>query len=187
MKNNKIKTLVLVVAAILVQSSSVYAASTKTKDEDLDNITPGFQQEDIQKSNDRVNSFTNTFTGSQVKEDNTNQSTTNNQSTTANSGSGATTKNNIANTILSTQTSTGVDGDFWGITKEGKWILIEQGVPVIGWEIVNGSWYYMDANGVMQTGWLNYNGEWYYLKNNGQMAANTIIDGYILNSDGALI
>ena len=30
------------------------------------------------------------------------------------------------------------------------------------------------------------NNKWYYFYSNGEMAANTTIDGYVLNSDGSL-
>ena len=44
--------------------------------------------------------------------------------------------------------------------------------------------YYVDKNGVMQTGWIFRGGEWNYFYGNGEMAKNTVIDGYIINSDG---
>ena len=58
-----------------------------------------------------------------------------------------------------------------------------------GWhKDVNGKWYYLEANGSMKTGWLkDSEGNWYYLNGDGSMAVNTIIDGYRLGSNGALI
>lgn len=45
----------------------------------------------------------------------------------------------------------------------------------------------MDSNGVMQTGWVNYKGNWYYLYSSGQMAANTWVEGYYVNSSGIMV
>ena len=39
----------------------------------------------------------------------------------------------------------------------------------------------------MATGWKYVNNKWYYLNENGDMAYNTVIDGYRLDSDGAWI
>ena len=40
----------------------------------------------------------------------------------------------------------------------------------------------------MQTGWIkDSNGLWYYFNNSGDMAVNTIIDGYEVDSTGACI
>jgi len=57
----------------------------------------------------------------------------------------------------------------------------------IGWQKVNGVWYYFDINGMLQTGWVNDNGTWYYCDKTGAMLRNITIDGYSLNSSGALI
>ena len=45
-------------------------------------------------------------------------------------------------------------------------------------------WYNFDNNGYIKTGWIQDGGKWYYLNSRGIMAKNTIIDGYIINSDG---
>ncbi|WP_293978482.1 hypothetical protein [uncultured Clostridium sp.] len=58
-----------------------------------------------------------------------------------------------------------------------------------GWFKDNdGKWYYMSDNGEMQTGWIkDSNGKWYYLNDSGVMLSDTIIDGYVLDEDGAWI
>lgn len=57
----------------------------------------------------------------------------------------------------------------------------------VGWKFINGQWYYFNESGVMQTGWLSDNGKWYYLNSLGAMMHDTVIDGYTLNTSGALI
>lgn len=46
---------------------------------------------------------------------------------------------------------------------------------------------YLDSNGVKMTGWINDNNKWFYLDNDGIMLINTVVDGYKLGADGALI
>lgn len=59
-------------------------------------------------------------------------------------------------------------------------------VKTTGWYKSSNCWrFYKD--GVMQTGWIYDNGNWYYCYSNGQMASNTTIDGYKLNSNGSWI
>ncbi len=92
---------------------------------------------------------------------------------------------------------------------EGTWYYFgEDGCAVTGWQEIGGKWYYMDAGCRMQTGWLEQDGAWYYLDSTGEMvtgwyemspafwyyfyedgtmAADTVIDGYRLGSDGARI
>lgn len=189
MKRNKLKILSLVLVAALAQGTCVHAASssdkTYTKDE-LQNLTPGFEANDIAKSNYKVSSNKNTFSSSQQTTDTTTSDTTTTTTTTTTTDTTAT-DSAPANQIVSTTPSTGIKGDFWGKTKDGKWILIEQGVPVSGWRNVKGKWYYMDADGVMQTGWINDGETWYFLQSDGSMAYNTYIGAYYLNSDGAWV
>jgi len=183
MKINKLRILALTIVTVLAQGTCTYAASTTgnyTKDE-LNNLTPGFESADIAKSNYKVNSYTNTFSSSQTQ-DNTADTTMSTTATTANN----TKDSKVGNVIVSTMPSTGIKGDFWGETSEGKWILLEQGVPVSGWKMVRGKWYYMDADGVMQTGWINDNESWYYLNSGGDMAYNTYVGGYYLDWSGAM-
>ena len=67
----------------------------------------------------------------------------------------------------------------------GKWYYMESsGAMRTGWIWLDGKWYYLDGSGAMQTGWVWTGGKWYYLYKDGSMAANTVIDGYYLNSQG---
>ncbi|NRZ87842.1 hypothetical protein DFR97_003617 [Clostridium beijerinckii] len=60
MKNNKLRILSLALLAFLAQGSCTYAASSDksdyTKDE-LNNLTPGWDAKDIDKSNYKVDSY----------------------------------------------------------------------------------------------------------------------------------
>jgi glucan-binding YG repeat protein len=90
----------------------------------------------------------------------------------------------------------------------GKWYYLNpSGDMAAGWKQISGKWYYFDASGVMKTGWLQSSGKWYYLNpggdmatgwkkinnkwyyfyNDGSMAYNTVIQGYKLGKDGAMI
>lgn len=185
MKFKKPMMRTLIIVFILIQGKNAYAVSSNNSSVDLENITPGYSQEEIQSSSDRVNSFTNTFTGSSFGIA---------EKTDSKKKTESINKNEVAsqqimpeNVIITSQQSTGKQGDFWGRTADGKWILIENNVPATGWKIVKNKWYYMNFDGVMQTGWLKDNGIWYYLKSNGEMAVNTIIDGYRINGSGVLI
>lgn len=185
MKFKKLMMITLMIASILIQGKNAYAASSNNSSVDLDNITPGYSQEEIKSSNDRVNSFTNTFTGSSFEI----VGKTDSKKTTESINKNEAVSQSIMpkNIIITTQQSTGIEGDFWGRTEDNKWILIENNVPATGWKMVRNKWYYMNFDGVMQTGWLKDNGIWYYLKSNGEMAVNTIIDGYRINGSGVLI
>jgi len=94
----------------------------------------------------------------------------------------------------------------WENSAQG-WKYIKNGQPANGWNLIDGSWYFMDPIGVMQTswqqldkkwyflkdsgamatGWIQSNGQWYYLYNDGAMASSTTIDGYILDANGAWV
>ncbi len=196
MKINKFRILTLAIVAVLAQGTCAYAtSSTKddyTKDE-LNNLEPGFEWTDIDKSNYRVskdiNSFSSAMTPQQVAASESTTSTTTASTTTTTTSTNTTnqtTDSNVGNTIVSTSPSTGNSGDYWGKTSDGKWVLLEQGVPASGWKMVRGKWYYMDPDGVMQTGWVNDGQSWYYLNSGGDMAYNTIINGYYLDWSGAM-
>lgn len=78
----------------------------------------------------------------------------------------------------------------WVKNQDGKWYHLNvSGNMETGWlKDQDNKWYYLDNSGVMKTGWLkNQDNKWYYLNNDGSMASNTTIDGYNLDSDGALI
>jgi len=184
MKSNKFRILTLAVVAILAQGTCVYAASstdTYTKDE-LNNLEPGFENTDIAKSNYKVNSDINRYSSQQTKDSTTDTTTSTTAITTANT----TIESNPGNIPVSTIPSTGRAGDYWGKTSTGKWLLLEQGVPVSGWKMVRGNWYYMNPDGVMQTGWVNDGDKWYYLNSGGDMAYNTYVGNYYVGSDGAM-
>lgn len=185
MKNYKLKILSLTLIGVLAQGTYTYAASSSNDDytkEELNNMTPGWEKDDINKSNYKINSYKNSFSSEKTDTDDT-------KDNTDNTDTPATTTSmdmNVGNVIVSSSPSTGNRGDFWGKTADGKWILIEQGVPASGWRLVRGKWYYMDSDGVMQTGWVNYGENWYYLNPDGSMAYNTYVDGYYLDWSGAM-
>lgn len=56
-----------------------------------------------------------------------------------------------------------------------------------GWLYLNGLWYYLDFNGSKQKGWQYINGKWYFFYDTGVMAANTVVNGYQIGTDGAWI
>lgn len=67
--------------------------------------------------------------------------------------------------------------------------LDSAGIMQTGWiKDTNGLWYYLDASGAMKTGWFrDTDGKWYYLYDDGEMAVDTTIDGYTVDSTGAWI
>lgn len=74
----------------------------------------------------------------------------------------------------------------WLLDK-GNWYYLNpwSGEMATGWKQVGSQWYYLHAyNGAMQTGWHQIGYHWYYMHQDGHMAANEIINGYYLNSDG---
>ncbi|MDF2882313.1 MAG: hypothetical protein K0R54_2870 [Clostridiaceae bacterium] len=70
----------------------------------------------------------------------------------------------------------------------GKWYYLQtSGAMKIGWHSEGGKWYLLQPCGAMKTGWYREGNKYYYLKSNGEMAANTVIGGYRLGSDGAWV
>ena len=187
MNSKKFKTLILAMAAVLVQSTSVYATSNKSDytREDLENIQPGFGWEDIYKSQYKVSTSVNNYSSTQTPKEIAEKLGDESDSTTSSSTT-STDSADTQNSIVKTMPSTGRQGDWWGKTSSGKWMLFEQGVPVIGWKQVSGKWYYMDLEGIMQTGWLNDGVNWYYLGPSGDMAYNTYVDGYYVDWNGVM-
>lgn len=62
------------------------------------------------------------------------------------------------------------------------------GAMKTGWVADNEYWYFMGKSGVMQTNtWIESNGNRYFIQDNGIMAADTVKDGYELDSDGKAI
>lgn len=53
-----------------------------------------------------------------------------------------------------------------------------------GWVNLDGTWYLLASSGEMLTGWQSYNGNWFYLYPSGELATNTTIDGWSVNSAG---
>lgn len=184
MKSNKSKILALVLIAVLSQGTSTYASSSDEgyDKKELENLTPGWSGA-IDKSQYKVKSDTNTFSSTQVEDKDKEKEE--DDSTTTSTTPTNTIESNTGNVPVSTSPSTGNKGDFWGKTSDGKWLLFEQGVPVRGWRMVSGKWYYMNPEGVMQTGWVNYNDAWYYLNSGGDMAYNTWVNGYYVDWNGA--
>ncbi len=72
------------------------------------------------------------------------------------------------------------DGGLW-------YYLAGSGLMKTGWLYDAGAWYYLVGSGAMTTGWLNDNGTWYYFVGSGAMAVNTTIDGYTIDSNGAMV
>jgi hypothetical protein len=100
-------------------------------------------------------------------------------------------------------------------SKENWFLILADGSKAKGWNRVNGYWYFFDNNtGVMLTGWFQdtdknwyylYNGSdkvlvgamltgwqyidnnWYYFNASGAMESDSVVDGYTLGSNGALI
>ncbi|MVX62885.1 hypothetical protein GKZ28_04100 [Clostridium chromiireducens] len=73
--------------------------------------------------------------------------------------------------------------------KYSKYYYFQQDANMAtGWISYNGKWYYLDNSGAMVTGWFkDMNGNWYYLNSSGDMAENTVINGYKINSNGIWI
>lgn len=74
----------------------------------------------------------------------------------------------------------------WIQPTPGAWYYMDgSGYMQRGWIQSGGKWYYLAQDGRMQTGWVQAGGAWYYLYEDGSMAANTVIEGRTLGSDGA--
>ena len=91
----------------------------------------------------------------------------------------------------------------------GSWYHLQaDGTMTTGWLKDGSKWYYLKSSGEMQTGWLKDKGIWYYLENSGAMktsqwfqvsgkyyyvnasgelAVDTIIDGFQVDSNGARV
>ncbi|RII36666.1 N-acetylmuramoyl-L-alanine amidase family protein [Clostridium chromiireducens] len=75
------------------------------------------------------------------------------------------------------------------LLNNGNWYYLDQsGARQSGWYLINNQWYYFDTQGVMKTGWIrDMDGKYYYLQENGVMARDSMINGYKLGVDGAMI
>lgn len=58
--------------------------------------------------------------------------------------------------------------DGWGNWGNARMYYVG-GVPVKGWRIIEGKWYFFDNAGVMLTGECNLNGKWYNLASDGHL------------------
>lgn len=78
----------------------------------------------------------------------------------------------------------------WVVSDGGRWWNYnpEQNPSwSVGWELLDGSWYYFDEDGWMRTGWVLDKDTWYYMNPSGDMASDTWIDGtYYVGTNGAM-
>lgn len=67
------------------------------------------------------------------------------------------------------------------------------GIMKTGWQKIDGDWYYFNTSsdsgttGAMKKGWHKIKGTWYYFYNDGKMAADTWVDVYYIDPNGAWI
>lgn len=74
------------------------------------------------------------------------------------------------------------------LNENSTWYYLdENGIMKTGWIKNLDKWYYLREDGSMVTGWIKVSDKWYYLNNDGSMAYNTVVSGYSLGSDGAMI
>ena len=64
----------------------------------------------------------------------------------------------------------------WWYTQGSSWDT--------GLKEIDGNHYYFDSNGYMKIGWLQSGDSWRYFYGNGEMAHDTVIDGYVINTMG---
>lgn len=74
----------------------------------------------------------------------------------------------------------------WQTVGESRYYLDEDGGRMAtGWFVWKGDWYYAGNDGAIRTGWImDKPGMYYYLNEDGTMAHDTVVDGYVLGSDG---
>ena len=56
----------------------------------------------------------------------------------------------------------------WKQSSQGWWYTKENSYS-IGWNKIDGNWYYFNNTGLMQNGWIDDNGTWYYLNDSGSL------------------
>lgn len=73
---------------------------------------------------------------------------------------------------------------------DGVWYYFgSDGYMKTGWVNDEGIWYYMQPSGDMKTGWLNDKGTWYYMQSSGEMRTGWVNDGgiwYYMQPSGAM-
>lgn len=70
-------------------------------------------------------------------------------------------------TILSIQiTNSTMANAYWKQNSQG-WQFTKGEAYSVGWDKIDGNWYYFDSDGIMETGWINDNNKWYYLNDSG--------------------
>ena len=76
-----------------------------------------------------------------------------------------------------------------GWVKDGSWYYLDgSGAMKTGWLKDNGSWYYLDSSGAMKTSqWFQVSGKYYYVNASGELAVDTTIDGFQVDSNGARV
>lgn len=77
----------------------------------------------------------------------------------------------------------------WRKDSKGLWYFLggDGAMVTARWLKSNdGKWYYLLSDGSMVTNeWIHWNGKQYYVGANGVMAANTVVDGWVVGPDGA--
>ena len=77
-----------------------------------------------------------------------------------------------------------------GWLKDGsKWYYLKSsGEMQTGWLKDKGIWYYLESSGAMKTSqWFQVSGKYYYVNASGELAVDTIIDGFQVDSNGARV
>lgn len=189
------KILACILAGLMCQCTVVFADDEEITNEDVNNMTPGWNNKDKRISDYKLTNTNDMFslngansTSSDDDKDSKDDKDKDNETTFDQIIGKEDESNDSAEqaVIVYATTSTGRKNSYWGQTSDKKWMLIENGSPAVGWKYVGGNWYYMNTGGIMQTGWVNYKNKWYYLNSNGTMARNTWIGNYYLGTDGAM-
>lgn len=77
-----------------------------------------------------------------------------------------------------------------GWLKDGsKWYYLKSsGEMQTGWLKDKGIWYYLESSGAMKSSqWFQVSGKYYYVNASGELAVDTIIDGFQVDSNGARV
>ncbi|MDM0612705.1 cell wall-binding protein [Clostridium perfringens] len=78
--------------------------------------------------------------------------------------------------------------DGW-VFENNNWVYYINNKVSIGWQYIDGYWYYFNPDGIMQTGWQYIGNQWYYFRPAGNMRVGweKINDyWYYFNSDGVM-